>query len=95
MSLGAGRLARPGRFPQRRSADSPGLSALIPQVQERSENPGYKLPGWDATWGTCLEQSLCKMDPRRLKMKKRFFVIFGGRKLFVVLKSKNQEEKRF
>ena len=63
--------------------------------RERSEIPGYKLPGWDATWGTCLEQSLCKMTPRRLKMKNRFFVISGGRKLFDVLKSKNQEETSF
>ena len=43
---------------------------------ERSEIPGYKLPGWDATWGTCLEQSLCKMTPRRLKMKNSF-VLFS------------------
>ncbi len=78
----------PADSPGRRSADFPGLSALIPQVQERSENPGYKLPGWDATWGTCLEQSPCKIIPRRLKMKKRFCVIFGGPKLCVVLESK-------
>ena len=38
--------------------------------------PGYKLPGWDPTWGTCLEQSLCKINSRRLKMKKRFLVNF-------------------
>jgi hypothetical protein len=31
----------------------------------RSEIPGYKLFGWDPTWGTCLEQSLCKIHPRR------------------------------
>ena len=62
---------------------------------ERSEIPGYKLPGWDATWGTCLEQSLFKMTPRRPKMKKMFFVISGGRKLVDVLKSKNQEENSF
>ena len=45
--------------------------------------------------GVLVCQSLCKMSPRRLKMKKRFFVISGGRKLCDVLKSKNQEEKQF
>ena len=40
----------------------------------RSEIPGHKLFGWDPTWGTCLEQSLFKINPRRLKMKKRFLV---------------------
>ena len=56
---------------------------------ERSEIPGYKLPGWDATWGTCLEQSLCKMTPRRLKMKKRVLVKFWRKELE---KSKNSKE---
>ena len=45
--------------------------------------------------GVLVWQSLCKMNPRRLKMKNRCFVIFGGPKLFVVLKSKHQEEKCF
>ena len=30
----------------------------------------------DPTWGTCLEQSLCKMDPRRLKMKTICLLLF-------------------
>ena len=89
MSLRAGNVNRPSRFPQRRSADSPGLSALIPQVQERSENPGYKLPGWDATWGTCLEQSLFKINPRRLKMEKMLLFNCLVRNLFEAVKSKN------
>ena len=32
---------------------------------ERSEISGYKLFGRDPTWGTCLEQSLCKINPGR------------------------------
>ena len=43
----------------------------------------------DPTWGTCLEQSLCKMDPRRLKMKKRVLVKFWRKELE---KSKNSKE---
>ena len=35
------------------------------QSGNMSEIPGYKLFGWDPTWGTCLEQSLCKIHPRR------------------------------
>ena len=35
------------------------------------------------------------MNPRKLNMKKRCCVIFGGPKLVVVLKSKNREEKSF
>ena len=36
---------------------------------ERSEIWGYKLFEWDPTWGTCLEQSLFKINPGRLKMR--------------------------
>ena len=43
----------------------------------------------DPTWGTCLEQSLCKMTPRRLKMKKRVLVKFWRKELE---KSKNSKE---
>ena len=41
--------------------------------------------------GVLVWQSLCKMNPRRLKTKKMCFVIFGGRKHVVFPKSKNKE----
>ena len=55
---------------QKRPEASRGLKSLT--HIERSEIPGYKLPAWDTTWGTCLEQSLFKIYPWRLKMKKSF-----------------------
>ena len=42
-----------------------GLARVVSKITHigRSEISGYKLPGWDATWGTCLEQSLFKINP--------------------------------